>query len=249
MEQYGIIGKPLGHSFSRAYFTEYFAKTGRDACYLPFELDAISEVPALIASHPDLRGFNVTIPYKQQVIPYLDTLDDAAAAIGAVNVVKVTHDSATGRTMLHGFNTDHVGFRRSLQPLLPAQCTQALILGTGGASKAIVYALKNLGIGTTSVSRTPQPGQWGYHDLTAEQLRQYDIIVNCTPLGMFPDEDTCPDIPYEGLDKHQLCFDLVYNPEETLFLRRAAAQGCTVSNGLQMLYIQADEAWQIWNAI
>lgn len=247
MEQYGIIGKPLVHSFSQQYFTEFFAKTGRDACYLPFELGDISELPALIAAHPALRGFNVTIPYKQQVIAYLDSLDAAAATIGAVNVVKV--ERAEGQTTLIGYNTDHIGFRRSIQPLLKADYRRALVLGTGGASKAVVYALEGLGIESTLVSRTPKEGQLGYDSLNADVLSSFDILVNCTPLGTFPNVNTCPDIPYEYLRQRQLCFDLVYNPEETRFLRQAAAQGCTISNGLQMLHIQADEAWQLWNTL
>jgi shikimate dehydrogenase len=248
MEQYGIIGKPLGHSFSKEYFTEYFARTGRDACYLAFELEEISEMPALIAAHPDLVGFNVTLPYKQQIIPYLDRLDAAVTAIGAVNVVKVVRGSDNGRPMLIGYNTDHIGFSRSIRPLLQEGWQKALILGTGGASKAIAYALKGLDIDTTFVSRTPKEGQLGYPELTEETIRHYDIIVNCTPLGTFPNVSTCPDIPYEYLHSYQLCYDLVYNPEETLFMQRAARQGCTVCNGLQMLHIQADEAWQIWTA-
>lgn len=247
MEQYGIIGKPLGHSFSKEYFTKYFAETGRDACYLTFELDSIADMPALIAAHPDLVGFNVTIPYKQQIIPYLDMLDDAADAIGAVNVVKILHNEGNGQPLLVGYNTDHIGFSRSIRPLLQDGWKEALILGTGGASKAIAFALKELGIGTTFVSRTPKCGQLGYQELTPDVMSQYDIIVNCTPLGTSPDVDTCPNIPYECLNSRQLCYDLVYNPGQTLFLQRASQQGCAVSNGLQMLHIQADEAWQIWN--
>lgn len=245
MEQYGLIGKPLVHSFSQQYFTEYFARTGREACYLPFELDTIGALPALLASHPDLRGFNVTIPYKQQVIAYLDLLDPAAAAIGAVNVVKVVHTD--GGVRLIGYNTDHFGFRRSLLPLIPASTSRALVLGTGGASRAVVYALEWLDIRATLVSRTPSQGQLGYRDLTDATIRTFDLIVNCTPLGTYPAVDTCPDLPYHALDSRQICYDLVYNPAETRFLRQAAAQGCRVSNGLQMLHIQADKAWQIWN--
>ena len=248
MEQYGLIGKPLGHSFSQQYFTEYFARMGRDACYLSFELDNITELPALIAAHPTLRGFNVTIPYKQQVIHYLDHLDEATAAIGAVNVVKIQREENNSRPLLLGYNTDHIGFRLSLQALLPGSCRNALLLGTGGASKAVDYALKELGISTTFVSRTPTSRQLGYADLSAHTIGDYDIIVNCTPLGMFPAEDTAPSIPYEGLHNRQYCYDLVYNPTQTLFLQRAAQQGCTVCNGLQMLHIQADESWKIWNA-
>ena len=244
MERYGIIGKPLGHSFSRNYFTEFFQRTGRDAVYEPFVLDSIEAFPALVAAHPDFVGLNVTIPYKQAVMPYLDAIAPEAATIGAVNVIKVRHSGA--RAVLTGYNTDVVGFTRSIRPLLKAHHTRALILGTGGASKAVVNGLHQLGLDTLFVSRTPREGALAYNDLTPDIMERYTVIVNATPLGTFPDVDRCPDIPYPLLTDAHLCYDLVYNPDKTLFLQKAEAQGATIKNGLEMLHIQADEAWKIW---
>ena len=245
MERYGIIGKPLGHSFSRNYFTEFFQRTGRDAVYEPFVLDSIEAFPALIAAHPDFVGLNVTIPYKQAVMPYLDAIAPEAATIGAVNVIKVRRSD--GRAVLTGYNTDVVGFTRSIRPLLKAHHTRALILGTGGASKAVVNGLHQLGLDTLCVSRTPREGALAYNDLTPEVMAQYKVVVNATPLGTFPDVDRCPDIPYPLLTDAHLCYDLVYNPDKTLFLQKAEAQGAAIKNGLEMLHIQADEAWKIWS--
>ena len=245
MERYGIIGKPLGHSFSRNYFTEFFQRTGRDAVYEPFVLDSIEAFPALIAAHPDFVGLNVTIPYKQAVMPYLDAIAPEAATIGAVNVIKVRRSD--GRAVLTGYNTDVVGFTRSIRPLLKAHHTRALILGTGGASKAVVNGLHQLGLDTLFVSRTPREGALAYNDLTPEVMAQYKVVVNATPLGTFPDVDRCPDIPYPLLTDAHLCYDLVYNPDKTLFLQKAEAQGAAIKNGLEMLHIQADEAWKIWS--
>jgi len=245
MERYGIIGKPLGHSFSQKNFTEFFRRTGRDAVYEPFVLDSIEAFPALVAAHPDFVGLNVTIPYKQAVMPYLDAIDPAAADIGAVNVVKVEHWHE--RTFLTGYNTDILGFTRSIQPLLKEHYTRALILGTGGASKAVEHGLRSLGIATTFVSRTPRGKMLCYDDLTPAVMARYNVVVNATPLGTFPDTDCCPDIPYSLLTAGHLCFDLVYNPDKTLFLQKAEAQGATIKNGLEMLHIQADEAWKIWS--
>ena len=244
MERYGIIGKPLGHSFSRNYFTEFFLRTGRDAVYEPFVLDSIEEFPALIAAHPDFVGLNVTIPYKQAVMPYLDAIAPEAAAIGAVNVIKVRRSD--GRAVLTGYNTDVIGFTRSIRPLLKAHHTRALILGTGGASKAVEHGLHQLGIATTFVSRTRREGILSYDDLTPEVMTRHKVVVNATPLGTFPDVERCPDIPYPLLTASHLCYDLVYNPDKTLFLQKAEAQGATIKNGLEMLHIQADEAWKIW---
>ncbi|MBR4433956.1 MAG: shikimate dehydrogenase [Bacteroidaceae bacterium] len=245
MERYGIIGKPLGHSFSRNYFTEFFQRTGRDAVYEPYVLESIEEFPALVAAHADFVGLNVTIPYKQAVMRYLDAIDPDAEAIGAVNVVKVTW--ADGRPFLTGYNTDILGFTRSIRPLLRPHHTCALILGTGGASKAVEQGLRQLGIETTFVSRTRREGILCYEDLTPEVLARHGVVVNATPLGTFPDTECCPDIPYPLLTPRHLCFDLVYNPDKTLFLRKAEAQGAAITNGLEMLHIQADEAWKIWS--
>ena len=244
MERYGIIGKPLGHSFSQKNFTEFFRRTGRDAVYEPFVLDSIEAFPALIAAHPDFVGLNVTIPYKQAGMPYLDAIAPEAAAIGAVNVIKVRHSGA--RAVLTGYNTDVVGFTRSIRPLLKAHHTRALILGTGGASKAVVNGLHQLGLDTLFVSRTPLEGALAYDDLTPDVMERYTVVVNATPLGTFPDVDRCPDIPYPLLTDAHLCYDLVYNPDKTLFLQKAEAQGAAIKNGLEMLHIQADEAWKIW---
>lgn len=244
MERYGIIGKPLGHSFSQKNFTEFFQRTGRDAVYEPFVLDSIEAFPALIAAHPDFVGLNVTIPYKQAVMPYLDAIAPEAAAIGAVNVIKVRHAGA--RALLTGYNTDVIGFTRSIRPLLKAHHTRALILGTGGASKAVVNGLHQLGLDTLFVSRTPREGALAYDDLTPDVMERYTVVVNATPLGTYPDVDRCPDIPYPLLTDAHLCYDLVYNPDKTLFLQKAEAQGAAIKNGLEMLHIQADEAWKIW---
>ena len=244
MERYGIIGNPLGHSFSRNYFTEFFQRTGRDAVYKPYVLESIEEFPALIATHPDFVGLNVTIPYKQAVMRHLDAIAPDAAAIGAVNVVKVSWHAR--HPLLTGYNTDILGFTRSIRPLLKPHHTSALILGTGGASKAVDQGLHQLGIETMFVSRTRREGVLCYEDLTPEVMARYNVVVNATPLGTFPDTERCPDIPYPFLTTKHLCFDLVYNPDKSLFLRKAEEQGATIKNGLEMLYIQADEAWKIW---
>lgn len=239
MKQFGLLGYPLGHSFSRAFFTDKFAREGIDAEYLNFELPDIAALPALIAEHPALCGFNVTIPYKQAVIPYLDDLSSEASAIGAVNTVKIDGNR------LIGHNTDIIGFRDSLRPLLQPHHTRALVLGTGGASRAVVHALDTLGITWRYVSRK---GSFSYSALTPAILASYTLIINCTPLGMSPNIDNCPDIPYEALTPRHLLFDLVYNPEETLFLRRGRERGAVTKNGLEMLHLQALAAWRIWNS-
>lgn len=234
MRHYGIIGMPLEHSYSARYFTEKFAHEKEEADYCLYPISDIVEVEALFLR---LDGFNVTFPYKQAIFSYLTRVDEVARAIGAVNVVH-------GRT---GYNTDWVGFVRSLRPLLLPADTQALILGTGGVSKAVEYGLKHLGIASVSVSRTRREGVLTYEDLTPEVMQAHPLIVNCTPLGMFPDVASCPPIPYKYVDNRHLLFDCVYNPEQTEFLRRGAMQGARTQNGLQMLYYQADAAWQIWN--
>ena len=237
MRHYGIIGYPLLHSFSAKYFNEKFAKESICAEYslYPVQIGNLKlEIGNLIDS---LDGFNVTLPYKQAVIPFLDRLDETAEAIGAVNVV---HRRV-------GYNTDCIGFMESIRPLLRDYDRKALVLGTGGASKAACYGLKKLGITPTLVSRTPKAGQLGYKDLTDAIMAEHTIIVNCTPLGMLPDVDSCPDIPYEMLSARHLLFDCVYNPEETLFLSKGKAQGATIRNGIEMLIGQAQAAWKIWN--
>ena len=233
------------HSFSRAFFSKKFLDEGINARYLNFEIPSIAEFPGIISQHADLCGLNVTLPYKQAVIPYLDELSNEARDIGAVNVVRVTH--AGGSVRLKGFNADVTGFVRSLLPLLQPSHRKALVLGTGGASKAIVYGLHSLSIDTLQVSRHPDVGMIGYRDITAEVLDEYTVIVNCTPCGMYPHVDECPDMPYHLLGGSHLLYDLVYNPEETMFLQNGRRQGCIVKNGLEMLHLQALASWEYWN--
>jgi shikimate dehydrogenase len=242
MQRYGLIGEKLGHSFSKRYFTEKFARESiADAVYELYELASINELPQLLEATPELVGLNVTVPYKEAVIPYLDELDEAAASIGAVNTIKIT----AGKTK--GYNTDYVGFKNSLERFYPAtQNSRALVLGSGGASKAVCAALQNLGINYTILSRHPKPGQLTYKELTPALLQQFQLIVNTTPLGMAPDVTSCPDIPYSALSAHHYLYDLVYNPEQTLFLQKGDAAGAKIMNGLEMLYGQAEAAWEIW---
>lgn len=241
MNTYGLIGYPLGHSFSRKFFTEKFEEENIDAQYLNFEIPSIEEFPKVIETHPELRGLNVTIPYKQQVMQYLDDISPEAKAIGAVNVVRVEKGCLTG------YNSDVIGFVDSIRPLLKPHHKKALILGTGGASKAVHYGLtKKLGLETFFVSRTAHPGVITYEDLTADVLKEYEVIVNCSPVGMFPHVDECPALPYENMSDHHLLYDLVYNPEETLFMKKGAEQGATVKNGLAMLHLQALASWKFW---
>ena len=239
MNRYGLIGKTLGHSFSQRYFTEKFAREGIDARYDNYEMPSADGVVELIASTPDLVGLNVTIPYKKDVIPLLRSLDADASAIGAVNVVRIRD--------MKGFNTDVIGFRESIRPLLREHHTRALVLGTGGASLAVKYGLRQLGIEPMSVSRSSREGMITYDDIDDALLREYTVIVNCTPLGTFPNVDECADIPYHLLTPDHLLFDLVYNPEETLFLRKGREQGAATKNGYEMLLRQAEAAWEIWN--
>lgn len=245
MDTYGLIGYPLGHSFSRGYFNDFFSRERIEAEYKNFELPHIGEITEMVLSDPSLRGFNVTIPYKQQIFLYLDELDEAARCIGAVNVVKVTrHD---GETFLKGYNTDHIGFADSIRPYLRNHHTHALILGTGGASKAVDYALRKMGIETRFVSRTCREGIIGYSELNAEIIAQHTIIVNTTPLGMYPKIDECPPIDYTLLTDRHLLYDVIYNPKKTLFLCRGEQAGATVCNGMEMLIGQAKAAWRIWS--
>lgn len=249
---YALVGYPLGHSFSRSYFTEKFEREHIFAQYLNFQLPDLTLLPAEIGRHPRLRGFNVTIPYKQAIIPLLDSLDPVAEAIGAVNCVKVTRREDTDTPLLTGFNTDVFGFSEAVKPSLRPDITGALILGTGGASRAVVYALQKLGISATLVSRSAKPAyikSLTYADLTPDVMADNHLIVNTTPLGMSPDIDACPDIPYNLLTPHHLCFDLVYNPDPTLFLKRSSSAGAEIVDhgGLTMLKGQAEEAWRIWN--
>ena len=276
MKEYGLLGYPLGHSFSRAFFLKKFACEGIDATYLNFELPSADQLPQVLAGHPDLRGLNVTLPHKQAVIPLLDDLSDEARAIGAVNVIRVTrHD---GNVHLKGFNSDIIGFVDSIRPLLKPHHTKALVLGTGGASKAICHGLEKLGIEWRYVSRTHPSQQQSlpqeptvhqhsahqvlpvgcsayspslppitYSDVTPSLLADYTVIVNCTPLGMHPKVDAAPPLPYAALSPRHLLYDLVYNPEVTLFMKQGRRFGATVKGGLEMLHRQAIASWEFWN--
>lgn len=247
MDKYGLIGYPLGHSFSVGYFNEKFKAENIDAEYVNFEIPTIKDFHKVIAGNPNLCGLNVTIPYKEQVIAYLDDLDkDTAKKIGAVNVIKIIHQSK-GKPKLIGYNSDVIGFTQSIEPLLQPHHKKALILGTGGASKAVYHGLKDLGIEATFVSRNPKDNkQLTYQQLTPEVMAEHTIIVNTTPLGMYPKVNECPNIPYEYLTSNHLLYDLLYNPDETLFMKRGKEQGAEVKNGLEMLLLQAFAAWEIW---
>lgn len=242
LKQYGLIGYPLSHSFSKKYFTEKFEREHIMDCeYENFPLAGIDELPLLLQSQQELRGLNVTIPYKESVIRYIDTLDETAFEIGAVNTIKMTDRK------LSGFNTDVYGFMQSITKMLEPQHHQALILGTGGSSKAVAWSLKKMGISYQFVSRKPDgPEEISYTE-AGRQISQSKIIINTTPTGMYPHISASPDIPYEKLTASHLLFDLVYNPEETLFLKQGKAQQAKTKNGLEMLQLQAEKSWQIWN--
>ncbi|WP_025797831.1 shikimate dehydrogenase family protein [Hoylesella saccharolytica] len=244
MDKYGLIGYPLEHSFSRNYFNEKFRNERIDAEYDNFEIPSIENLKEVLETTPNLRGLNVTIPYKEEVIRYLDELSAEARAIGAVNVIRVTHKGS--KTVLKGFNSDVIGFTRSIESMLEPLHRKALILGTGGAAKAVDYGLKSLGLGTLFVSRTARPGVITYNDVTPDLIRSHKVIVNCTPLGMYPHVDSCPPLPYEAMDSHTLLYDLLYNPDETLFMQKGRQQGAITKNGLEMLLLQAFASWEMW---
>lgn len=246
--QFGLIGFPLSHSFSRRFFTEKFSKERIDAEYLNFEIGSITDLPQLIHNHPKLEGFNITIPYKELVISYLDKIDESASRIKAVNTVKI--DRSANHISLHGFNTDIHGFQESIKPLLQKFHHKALVLGTGGASKAVVHALENLNIEVILVSRNPEEkGEISYSDLDQDVMESYKIIVNTTPIGTYPNIEGCPALPFEWITPRHLLFDLVYNPEVTEFLKQGKLQGATIKNGMEMLELQALAAWEIWNKL
>ncbi len=242
MRRFGLIGSPLTHSFSRTYFTEKFINERIDGCsYGLYPLDSITEFPSLIESTPELEGINVTIPYKEQVLQYLDEADEVVSAIKACNCIRRRGNG------LKGYNTDVTGFRLSLAPLYKDHHRRALILGTGGASKAVAYVLLNLGLSIQYVSRTPSDVAIGYEELSPELMSTHTLIVNTTPLGTYPAVDTAPPILYDLLTPEHYLFDLVYNPAKTLFLQRGEQQGAVICNGHDMLKIQAEESWKIWN--
>ena len=248
MRLFGLIGYPLGHSFSKKYFSEKFDREGiADARYELFPIENIAALHVLLAERPELSGLNVTIPHKQAVIPLLHALDETARAVGAVNCIRIKN----GR--LEGFNTDVTGFENSLRAIEAGKWTTggttALVLGTGGASRAVAFVLKKLGIPFRFVSRESDgENRISYEAMARIPSGEYHLLINTTPLGMAPNTDTCPALPFEQLSSQHLVYDLVYNPVETLLLQRAKARGCAVKNGLEMLHLQADAAWQIWNS-
>lgn len=246
MEKYGLIGYPLVHSFSISYFNEKFKNENIDAVYENYEIPTIEQLPEIIETNPELKGLNVTIPYKEKVISYLDSISPEAREIGAVNVIKVIHKGK--KTVLKGYNSDVIGFTRSIEPLLEPFHKKALILGTGGASKAIDFGLKSLKLETLKVSRYDRPNTIRYDQITPEMMKEWNVIVNCTPCGMYPHSDECPALPYEAMDNHTLLYDLIYNPDETLFMNNGKKYGATVKNGLEMLLLQAFASWEFWHS-
>ena len=246
MDNYGLIGYPLGHSFSISYFNQRFQDEGIDAVYENYEIPTIESLDEVLNLNPELKGLNVTIPYKEKVIPYLDSISPEARAIGAVNVIKVSHEGKNVK--LKGYNSDVIGFTKSIEPMIEKKWhKKALILGTGGASKAINYGLRNLGLETVFVSRYERPDTIQYQNITPDVIREYNVIVNCTPLGMYPNTEECPQLPYEAMDSHTILYDLIYNPDETLFMKRGAQYGAQTKNGLEMLLLQAFASWEFWN--
>lgn len=243
MRLFGLIGYPIEHSFSAAFFSEKFEKELiNDCAYQNLPLSSIRQFPSLISTHPELCGLNVTVPYKELIIPYLNALDNVAAEIGAVNCINVQGKQLTG------FNTDAFGFEYSIKPFLENKYERALILGSGGASKAIIYTLKKWGIDYRVATRTPKMQyHLSYEDITPELLSFFPLIINTTPLGTFPDTANCPNIPYEAITEQHFLYDLVYNPSLTTFLKRGRDAGAQVMNGLAMLKLQAEKSWEIWN--
>lgn len=241
--RFGLVGKNISYSFSKGYFTRKFKELGFEHhSYENFDLAAIEDFRDLIKQNKNLKGLNVTIPYKELVIPYLDKLNSKAEKIGAVNTIKFTKKG------LRGFNTDIYGFKKSIKPFLKKRHKKALILGTGGASKAVAFVFDEMGIKFKYVSRKPKKGQFGYTDLNEGVLKKYTVMVNCTPQGTFPNIADKPDIPYQFITKKHLLFDLIYNPEKTAFLLEGEKQGASICNGLRMLELQAEKSWEIWNS-
>lgn len=241
MIRYGLIGRTLKHSFSKTYFTKKFEESGLPDCvYDNFELESIEAFPDLFTRHAALKGLNVTIPYKEEVLPYLTGMNDVVKEIGACNCIKVEGSE------LVGYNTDVVGFRNSLEPQLKPHHNKALILGTGGAAKAIQYVLRQLNIEFVIISRHPNAGVIGYEDVDEELLSEHRLIINTTPLGMYPKVDTSPSIPYHLITPEHFLFDIVYNPETTVFLAEGQKRGAQIANGYEMLIGQAEESWRIW---
>lgn len=241
--QFGLIGKNISYSFSKKYFTEKFALSNLDDCtYENYDLNSIEEFQTILKNNPDLKGLNVTIPYKEAIIPYLDKISKTAEKIGAVNVIRFTK-----KGKLKGYNSDYYGFMKSLKPLSKQHHKKALILGTGGASKGIAFALEQLGIEYTFVSREGKQGMIVYDTINQTTFDNYQIIINCTPLGTFPKVNEFPNLPYPFFTDKHIAFDLIYNPEETQFLQKAKMNGATIKNGAEMLKWQAEKSWEIWN--
>jgi len=243
--KYGLLGKDISYSFSRKYFTEKFERLGlTNLRYQNFDIPEIEEFPFLLYHREDeFRGINVTIPYKQSVMRYLDEIDTDAKEIGAVNTIKITDDNE-----LHGYNTDFYGFKKAIEPLLKSHHNKALILGTGGASKAIAFAFKKLNIEYKFVSRRLSDDVFLYSMLNEQIVKEYTVIINCSPIGTYPNIDESPNIPYEFISDRHLLFDLIYNPSETKFLRLGKKNGAVIKNGLEMLELQAEKSWEIWNS-
>ncbi len=239
---YGLIGYPLTHSFSPAFFRKKFQREGIAATYQPFILKDVSQLPGIVNAIINLRGLNVTLPYKTAVIPYLHAMSDVAEAIGAVNCIDIRNGQ------LKGYNTDVTGFAESLKPLLESHHHHALVLGKGGSARAVCYVLEKLGIRYQQVSRQVTENVLSYADLNAEIIASHLLIINTTPLGMFPDVHSFPAIPYEGISSRHLLFDLIYNPQETLFLQNGKNRGAAIKNGLEMLQLQAEASWKIWTS-
>lgn len=241
---FGLLGKQISYSFSKGYFNEKFANSGlKDFYYTNFDLDKIDDLEPLLTSLPNLKGFNVTIPYKEKVMPFLDEIDEEAKLIGAVNTVKISEENK-----LKGYNTDVYGFEYSILPLIKPIHKKGLILGTGGASKAVAHAFVKLGIDFRYVSREIKgENTISYEDLDGETIKEHLIIVNCSPVGTFPNVNVCPNLPYDFITQDHLFFDLIYNPSETLFLKKAKFYGAQIKNGKEMLELQAEKAWEIWN--
>ena len=249
MKTYGLIGYRLGYSFSKGFFTGKFEDEGlKEHEYVNFELDTIDEFPSIFEKNTQIEGLNCTIPYKQQIMAYMDEIDEEATKVGAINTVKIMRSDSGVK--LKGFNTDIYGFENSLKPMLNEKHKKALILGTGGASKAIKYILEKLEIDYVSASIEEElfEKEIRYEQIDEALLKESLIVINATPLGTFPKVDTCVDIPYECLTKDHVLFDLVYNPEETLFMKKGKTHGASVKNGLEMLHLQAIKAWEIWNS-
>jgi shikimate dehydrogenase len=243
MRLFGLIGFPLTHSFSKKFFDEKFRKDNLHDCrYENFQLSSIEEFPRLLKDHPELEGLNVTIPYKESVLQFLDEANELVRQISASNCIKIIDGRVTG------YNTDAIGFERSLLKRLQAHHTNALVLGTGGAAKAIEFVLKKLNIRYKKVSRNPKPGDLSYDQLTSSIVDSHELIINTTPVGMFPKLDQAPAIPYDAITGRHFLFDLTYNPEMTLFLRRGEEKGALIQNGYELLVYQAQESWKIWNS-